>query len=157
MIPACFLKSYYIRYSKKLENLKTYVLSAYINFFFSNVSQIEFNPKQLTQIKGKMPGIYRTDVKYIMATVSLRDENNTHLCLGTAFRPRRILTTSTCVEPKLNEDNFGGMYVWVGGNFHSEDGIKLSIQTIKCSSYHENRTVNEDMQYNIAIVTVSIV
>ena len=117
----------------------------------------EIDLNQLNQINGKMPGIYMPDVKYIMATVSLRDKNDIQFCLGTAFRPRHILTTATCVYNQTRADDVEGMYVWVGGNFNPEDGVKYNVQKINVNSNYESEDAITRMRNDIAIITVSIV
>ena len=114
-----------------------------------------FKSTQQNQLNGKMPGDYPHEYKYISATVSLRDEDDNHFCLGTAFKPQRILTTANCVFSKSNVVDFGGMYVLARANFHPEAGIKCHVQKISINRHYESRIEDISLENNLAIITVS--
>ena len=113
----------------------------------------EFKSNQLNQFKGKMPS-YSYNFEYMRATVSLIDSDDVVFCLGTAFHPQLILTTTTCVHNRTLVNEFQHMYIWVGNNVDPQVVEERFVYNI----YHSlplHRTL--PFENDIAIIVVNIV
>ena len=124
---------------------------------FLNVFSAELISAKQIKLNTQINGVKNVSNKYISASVSLRDADNIHFCLGVVYHPKYIITAARCVYQVSKLDDFGQMSVLAGANispFSHQIGYVLKINFPDGYEDDESdlRAVND-----IAIITVSIV